>query len=119
MNTDKLKFKVISNNESTKRLFHERHEKHEKLQDTNLRRDKLLGLTVRPELVEGWAVKPFMVRQAQGERLNLRLPRLKLVDKLHNMILSIVFFRVFRGFRGLCFIDLRLNSFKLWIGSES
>jgi hypothetical protein len=29
------------------------------------------GLTVRPELVEGWTVKPFMVRQAHHERLNL------------------------------------------------
>jgi hypothetical protein len=27
------------------------------------------GLTVRPELVEGWTVKPFMVRQAHHERL--------------------------------------------------
>ena len=48
---------------------------------TNFRRDKLLGLTVRPELVEGWTVKPFMVRQAHHERLNLRLPRLKLVAR--------------------------------------
>jgi cytochrome c553 len=39
------------------------------------------GLTVRPELVEGWAVNPFMVRrptevpvgQAHHERLNLKL----------------------------------------------
>jgi len=31
------------------------------------------GLTVRPELVEGWTVKPFMVRQAHHERLNLKL----------------------------------------------
>jgi hypothetical protein len=30
-----------------------------------------LNLTVRPEPVEGWAVKPFMLRQAQHERLNL------------------------------------------------
>ena len=29
------------------------------------------GLTVRPELVEGWTVKPLMVRQAHNERLNL------------------------------------------------
>ena len=37
------------------------------------------GLTVRPELVEGWTIKPFMVRQAHHERLNLILSRLKLV----------------------------------------
>jgi hypothetical protein len=30
-----------------------------------------LNLTVRPEPVEGWAVKPFMLRQAQHERLKL------------------------------------------------
>jgi len=35
---------------------------------TNLRRDKQQGLTVRPELVEGWTVKPFVARQALGER---------------------------------------------------
>jgi len=35
------------------------------------------GLTVRPELVEGWTVKPFMVRQAHHERLNLKQFRLK------------------------------------------
>jgi len=35
------------------------------------------GLTVRPELVEGWTVKPLMVRQAHHERLNLRPSRLK------------------------------------------
>ena len=39
----------------------------------------MLGLTVRPELVEGWTVKPFMVRQAHHERLNLKLSRLKQV----------------------------------------
>ena len=46
-------------------------------------------LTVRPEPVEGWAVKSFMVRQgsperrrrAHHERLNLKLSRLKLVAK--------------------------------------
>jgi len=40
-------------------------------------RDKVRGLTVRPELVDGWTVKPIMVRQARHERLNLRLSRLK------------------------------------------
>ena len=49
---------------------------------THLRRDKERGLTVRPELVEGWAVKPFMVRQAHHERLNLILSRLKSVAEL-------------------------------------
>ncbi len=47
--------------------------------ENHLSRDKGQGLTVRPEpfgyaqesLVEGWAVKPFMVRQAHHERLNL------------------------------------------------
>ncbi len=34
------------------------------------------GLTVRPELVEGGMVKPFMVRQAHHERLNHKLPHL-------------------------------------------
>ena len=43
-----------------------------------LRRDNGRGLTVRPELVEGWTVKPIMVRQAHHERLNLKLSRLKL-----------------------------------------
>ncbi|MBL6985873.1 MAG: hypothetical protein ISR72_02310 [Methylobacter sp.] len=52
---------------------------------TNLRRDKLLGLTVRPELVEGWTVKPIMVRQAHHERLNLRLSRLKLVAHIAHL----------------------------------
>ncbi|SJM93511.1 hypothetical protein CRENPOLYSF2_3370004 [Crenothrix polyspora] len=46
---------------------------------THLRRDTVQGLTVRPELVEGWAVKPIMVRQAHHERLNLKLSRLKWV----------------------------------------
>jgi hypothetical protein len=31
---------------------------------TNLTRDTQQGLTVRPELVEGWTVNPLMVRQA-------------------------------------------------------
>jgi hypothetical protein len=38
-----------------------------------------VGRIKGPELVEGGAVKPIMVRQAHHERLNLRLPRLKLV----------------------------------------
>ena len=47
---------------------------------TNLRRDTYTkGLTVRPELVEVWTVKPFMVRQAHHELLNLKLSRFKLV----------------------------------------
>ena len=44
---------------------------------THLRRDNRQGLTVRPELVEGWTVKPLMVRQVHHERLNLKLSRLK------------------------------------------
>jgi hypothetical protein len=47
--------------------------------------DNKQGLTVRPEPfgyaqespVEGWAVKPFMVRLAHHERLNLNLSRFK------------------------------------------
>jgi len=58
-----------------------------KFKAINLRWDKERGLTVRPEsfdcaqesLVERWTVKPFMVRQADHERLNLKLSRLKLV----------------------------------------
>ena len=46
---------------------------------SHLKRDKEKGLTVRPEPVEGGAVKPFMVRQAHHERLNLNLSRLKWV----------------------------------------
>ena len=37
------------------------------------------GLTVRSELVEGWTVKPFMVRFTHHERLNLKLYYLKLI----------------------------------------
>ncbi len=53
---------------------------------SHLIRDNKQGLTVRPEPfgyyaqespVEGWTVKPFMVRQAHHERLNLNLSRLK------------------------------------------
>ncbi|SJM94005.1 hypothetical protein CRENPOLYSF1_50063 [Crenothrix polyspora] len=44
---------------------------------THLRLDTVQGLTVRPERVEGWAVKPMMVRHAHHERLNLKLSRLK------------------------------------------
>jgi len=50
-----------------------------KFMATHLKRDNERGLTVRPELVEGWTVKPFMARQAHHERLNLNLSRLKLV----------------------------------------
>jgi len=39
-------------------------------------RGKNQGLTVRPEPVEGWAVKPFMVRPAHHERLNQSCPAL-------------------------------------------
>gem|GEM_PF-1263204 len=52
---------------------------------SHLRRDKLLGLTVHPKLVEGWTVKLFMVRQAHHERLNPRLSRLKLVAKISGI----------------------------------
>jgi hypothetical protein len=38
-------------------------------------------LTVRPEPIEEWTVKAFMVRQAHHERLNLKLSRLKLEAK--------------------------------------
>ncbi|MEQ1636369.1 MAG: hypothetical protein ABL903_06730 [Methylococcales bacterium] len=38
-----------------------------------LMQDNKRGLIVRPELVEGWTVKPFMVRQAHHERLNPKL----------------------------------------------
>jgi hypothetical protein len=45
--------------------------------------DKKKGLTIRPEPVEGWAVKPIIVRlfdklTAHHERLNLKLSRVKL-----------------------------------------
>ena len=58
-------------------------------------RDDKQGLTVRPELVEGWAVKPFMVRQgspersrrAHHERLNLKPPGIKL--KTHRCVLIV------------------------------
>ena len=53
---------------------------------SNLRRGNERGLTVRPELVEGRTVKPFMVRQAHHERLNLKLSRLKLVAPKVNVI---------------------------------
>jgi hypothetical protein len=43
----------------------------------HLRRDNGQGLSVRPELVEGWTLKPFMVRQAHHERLNLKLSIIK------------------------------------------
>ena len=54
-----------------------------------------LGLTVRPELVEGWAVKPFMVRQgspeqrrrARHERLNRIRSRFKWKAALINNLL--------------------------------
>jgi outer membrane protein len=54
---------------------------------TNLTRVKLLGLTVRPELVERWTVKPIMVRQAHHERLNLRLSWLKLVVLFATLVI--------------------------------
>jgi len=43
----------------------------------HLKRDNERGLTVRPEPVEGWTIKPVMVRQAHHERLNLKLSRFK------------------------------------------
>ncbi len=42
---------------------------------SHLEQGNYQGLTVRPELVEGCTVKPFMVRQAHHERLNLNLSR--------------------------------------------
>jgi hypothetical protein len=42
------------------------------------------GLTACPELVEGWTVMPFMIRQAHHERLNLKLSSLKL--KANNFL---------------------------------
>jgi len=59
-----------------------RKQRHLQIWATNLKRDNERGLTVRPELVEGWTVKPFMVRQAHHERLNLNLSRLKLVVQI-------------------------------------
>jgi len=53
-------------------------------QATQLRQDTVQSLTVRPEPVEGWAVKPIMVRQAHHERLNLKLSRLKWVAQRQN-----------------------------------
>ncbi|SJM95721.1 hypothetical protein CRENPOLYSF1_770042 [Crenothrix polyspora] len=44
---------------------------------THIRRDTVQGLTVRFELVEGWVVKPIMVRQAHHEQPNLKLSHLK------------------------------------------
>jgi hypothetical protein len=52
------------------------------LTTTHLRLDTGQGLTVRPEPVEGWAVKPIMARQAHHERLNLKLFRLNGVADL-------------------------------------
>jgi hypothetical protein len=61
-----------------------------KIWATHLRRDNEQGLTVRPEPVEGWTVKPVMVRQvspvrsrrAHHERLNLKLSRFKWEAKI-------------------------------------
>jgi len=61
------------------------------IQASHARQDNERGLTVRSEpfgyaqesLVEGWTVKPFMVRQAHHERLNLKLSRLKLKANIH------------------------------------
>jgi hypothetical protein len=57
--------------------------------DSHLSRDTAQGLTVRPEPVEGWVVKPIVVRQAHHERLNLKLSRLKWVA---NYALRVDFF---------------------------
>jgi hypothetical protein len=46
--------------------------------DFLLKARRTRGLTVRPELVEGWTVNPFMVRQAHHERLNLKISRVNL-----------------------------------------
>ena len=50
-----------------------------------LKTGQMLGLTVRPEPVEGCTVKPLMVRQAHHERLNLNLSRFKLVAEVHKL----------------------------------
>jgi general secretion pathway protein K len=55
-----------------------------------LRRDIERGLTVRPELVEGWTVKPPMVRQAHHERLNLKLSRLNLVAPAYERGIALI-----------------------------
>ena len=47
-------------------------------------------LTVRPEPVEGWAVKSLMVRLAHHERLNLKLYRLKWVAPMLNKVAFII-----------------------------
>jgi hypothetical protein len=59
---------------------------------SHLSRDKKKGLTVRPESVEVRAVKPFMVRQAYHERLNLNLSCVKL--KAKNAMTKSVFIPV-------------------------
>gem|GEM_PF-6385344 len=47
------------------------------------------GLTVRPEPVEGWVVKPIMVRQAHHERLNLKLSRLTAFSQLNSYSVTV------------------------------
>ncbi|MDO9271119.1 MAG: hypothetical protein Q7T96_18590 [Methylobacter sp.] len=67
---------------------------------SHLRRNKILGLTIRPEpigfaqesLVEGWTVNPFVVRQAHHERLNLRLSLLKLEVQMWESELIVLIF---------------------------
>ncbi len=56
---------------------------------SDLSRDTAQGLTVRPEPVEGWAVKSLRVRQAHHEQLKLKLSRLKWVA---NYALRVDFF---------------------------
>ncbi len=62
--------------------------RHEDFKGHQLKAGQLRGLTVHPEPVEGWTVKPFMVRQAYHERLKLKLSRLKLVANLKNPFLK-------------------------------
>jgi len=51
----------------------------------------IAGANIHPcrrEPVEGWTVKPLMVRQAHHERLNLKLFRLKWVTQGFEFYLS-------------------------------
>ena len=56
---------------------------------SDLSRGTAQGSTVRPEPVEGWAVKSLRVRQAHHEQLKLKLSRLKWVA---NYALRVDFF---------------------------
>ncbi len=54
-----------------------------------LKAGQLRGLTVHPEPVEGWTVKPFMVRQAHHERLNLNPSLTSRPSNLANLASSV------------------------------